>query len=167
MTQNPIPATAVFFWVLYGTIFTLLPFSWPDFGILAIFVFGEDNRGRGRNFAIFAFAKPGKWHKILYQPQQYFSGYYMAPFSGRSGSGSDFGHFRDLGKSWEVFGIRIRFLVIFGPVPPRTRQKRQQHPFFRFWKFNTGFTQFPRFCSSKPNLTWKWLYVRRTKPILA
>ena len=202
MTQISIPATALFFWGLYVTIFGHLV-DFVNFGRFRQFLAIS---GRGRNFAILAFAKPGKWHKFLYQPQQYFSGAYMWHFSGsldfspisaifeslgnlgkvfvlRSSISAifvslgnlcfkdfDFDHFGHFGKSWEsweVFVLRSHFPWFFGSSKGAPLQNRQQHPIFHFLKFSTGFRGLLRFCSPKPISTWKWLYVRRTEPIIS
>ena len=163
MTQISIPATAVFFWGLYVTIFGHLV-DFVNFGRFRQF---WPISGRGRNFAILAFAKPGKWHKFLYQPQQYFSGAYMWHFSGSLDFSPISAIFGSLGRSWEVFVLRSHFPWFFVSSKGVPLQNRQQHPIFHFLKFSTGFRGLLRFCSPKPISTWKWLYVRRTEPIIS
>ena len=112
MTQISIPATAVFFWGLYVTIFGHLV-DFVNFGRFRQF---WPISGRGRNFAILAFAKPGKWHRFLYQPQQYFSGAYMWHFSGSLDFSPISAIFASLGNLGKVFVLRSSISAIFASL---------------------------------------------------
>ena len=146
MTQISIPATAVFFWGLYVTFFGFSR-SQPDFGHFRkswesweVFVL------RSSISAIFA-----SLGNLCFKDFDF----------------DHFGHFRESWESWEVFVLRSHFPWFFGSSKGAPLQNRQQHPIFHFLKFSTGFRGLLRFCSPKPISTWKWLYVRRTEPIIS